>query len=142
MERIRRTMATQLADFDTMKKALMKDLQDRCEKVNFLMITIATDPDELVKVVELEISLDETREQYNTIVKSTNSKAHQKKTDWLLRNLEALSQVQRQVRTCCCYIRTFSHKFRAAGGSEQCAEEGRFAGGTQASSAERADTTA
>ena len=34
MERIRKTMATQLADFDTMKKALMKDLQDRCEKVS------------------------------------------------------------------------------------------------------------
>lgn len=33
MERIRKQMATQLADFDTMKKALMKDLQDRCEKV-------------------------------------------------------------------------------------------------------------
>jgi kinesin family protein 5 len=33
MERIRKTMASQLADFDTMKKALMKDLQDRCEKV-------------------------------------------------------------------------------------------------------------
>lgn len=33
MERIRKQMATQLSDFDTMKKALMKDLQDRCEKV-------------------------------------------------------------------------------------------------------------
>lgn len=33
MERIRKTMAGQLADFDTMKKSLMRDLQDRCEKV-------------------------------------------------------------------------------------------------------------
>ena len=47
MERIRRTMATQLADFDTMKKALMKDLQDRCEKVNLLMTTISADSDVL-----------------------------------------------------------------------------------------------
>lgn len=34
MERIRRTMATQLEDFDLMKKALMKDLQERCERVS------------------------------------------------------------------------------------------------------------
>ena len=33
MERIRKTMTAQLADFDTMKKSLMRDLQDRCEKV-------------------------------------------------------------------------------------------------------------
>lgn len=35
MERIRRTMATQLEDFDLMKKALMKDLQERCERVSY-----------------------------------------------------------------------------------------------------------
>lgn len=39
MERIRKTMAGQLADFDTMKKALMKDLQDRCEKVRRSSVT-------------------------------------------------------------------------------------------------------
>ena len=48
VERIRKTMAQQLGEFDTMKKKLMRDLQNRCEKV-----------------VELEISLDETREQVN-----------------------------------------------------------------------------
>ncbi|KAF9430592.1 hypothetical protein BGZ94_005926 [Podila epigama] len=35
MERIRKTMAQQLADFDVMKKALMRDLQNRCEKSQF-----------------------------------------------------------------------------------------------------------
>jgi kinesin family protein 5 len=34
MERIRRKMAQQLADFEVMKKSLMRDLQQRCEKVS------------------------------------------------------------------------------------------------------------
>lgn len=34
MERVRKTMAGQLAEFDQMKKSLMKDLQNRCEKVS------------------------------------------------------------------------------------------------------------
>lgn len=86
MERIRRTMAMQLADFETMKKALMKDLQDRCEKV-----------------VELEMSLDETKEQYNTVVKASNMKAQQRKMDFLTRNLDQLVSIQRQVRICFIY---------------------------------------
>jgi uncharacterized protein Yka (UPF0111/DUF47 family) len=46
LEKMRKTMAQQLGEFDAMKKKLMRDLQNRCEKV-----------------VELEIALDETREQ-------------------------------------------------------------------------------
>jgi hypothetical protein len=80
MERIRKTMAQQLADFDVMKKALMRDLQNRCEKV-----------------VELEISLDETREQYNNVLRNSNNKAQQKKMAFLERNLEQLTNVQKQV---------------------------------------------
>jgi len=34
MERVRKTMAQQLSEFDTMKKSLMRDLQNRCEKVS------------------------------------------------------------------------------------------------------------
>jgi len=80
MERIRKTMAQQLADFDVMKKALMRDLQNRCEKV-----------------VELEISLDETREQYNNVLRNSNNKAQQKKMAFLERNLEQLTNVQKQL---------------------------------------------
>ncbi|CAG8799265.1 16677_t:CDS:2, partial [Dentiscutata erythropus] len=58
---IEKDMAQQLADFDLMKKDLMLDLQNRCEKL-----------------VELEISLDETREQYNNVLRSNNNKASQK----------------------------------------------------------------
>jgi kinesin family protein 5 len=70
----------QLADFDTIKKSLMRDLQNRCERV-----------------VELEISLDSTREQYNSILRSSNSKQQAKKLAFLERNLEQLTLVQRQL---------------------------------------------
>ena len=75
-----KTVQQQIADFDVMKKSLMRDLQNRCERV-----------------VELEISLDETREQYNNVLRSSNSRAQQKKMAFLERNLEQLTQVQRQL---------------------------------------------
>jgi len=74
------TQNKQLADFDSIKKSLMRDLQNRCERV-----------------VELEISLDSTREQYNSILRSSNSKQQQKKLAFLERNLEQLTLVQRQL---------------------------------------------
>src|SRR5271154_7261125 len=58
----------------------MRDLQNRCERV-----------------VELEISLDETREQYNNVLRSSNNRAQQKKMAFLERNLEQLTHVQRQL---------------------------------------------
>ncbi|CAD6592369.1 MAG: Kinesin heavy chain [Alectoria sarmentosa] len=75
-----RTVQQQIADFDVMKKSLMRDLQNRCERV-----------------VELEISLDETREQYNNVLRSSNNRAQQKKMAFLERNLEQLTQVQKQL---------------------------------------------
>jgi kinesin family protein 5 len=81
LERMRKTMANQLAEFEVMKKALMRDLQQRCEKV-----------------VDLEMSLDETREQYNSVLRASNNKAQQKKMAFLERNLEQLTNVQKQVQ--------------------------------------------
>ena len=75
-----RLVQQQIADFDVMKKSLMRDLQNRCERV-----------------VELEISLDETREQYNNVLRSSNNRAQQKKMAFLERNLEQLTHVQRQL---------------------------------------------
>ncbi|KAI8061432.1 kinesin heavy chain [Gongronella butleri] len=77
VEKMRKSMAEQLAYFEVMKKGLMRDLQSRCEKV-----------------VELEISLEETREQYNQVLKASNNKAQQKKMAFLERNLEQLTNVQ------------------------------------------------
>ena len=75
-----KTVQQQIADFDVMKKSLMRDLQNRCERV-----------------VELEISLDETREQYNNVLRTSNNRAQQKKMAFLERNLEQLTHVQRQL---------------------------------------------
>ena len=69
-----------IADFDAIKKSLMRDLQNRCERV-----------------VELEVSLDETRDQYNNVLRTSNNRAQQKKMAFLERNLEQLTQVQRQL---------------------------------------------
>ena len=75
-----KTVQQQIADFDVMKKSLMRDLQNRCERV-----------------VELEISLDETREQFNNVLRTSNNKAQQKKMAFLERNLDQLTLVQRQL---------------------------------------------
>jgi kinesin family member 5 len=75
-----KTLQQQINDFDLMKKSLMRDLQNRCERV-----------------VELEISLDETREQYNNVLRSSNNRQQQKKMAFLERNLEQLIVVQRQL---------------------------------------------
>ncbi len=75
-----KTVQQQIADFDIMKKSLMRDLQNRCERV-----------------VELEISLDEVREQYNNVLRSSNNRAQQKKMAFLEHNLEKLTHVQRQL---------------------------------------------
>lgn len=50
-----------------------------------------------LQVVELEISLDETREQYNNVLRTSNNRAQQKKMAFLERNLEQLTVVQRQL---------------------------------------------
>ncbi|EPT06161.1 hypothetical protein FOMPIDRAFT_1021204 [Fomitopsis schrenkii] len=80
LERTRKAISVQLAEFDGVKKSLMRDLQNRCEKV-----------------VELEIQLDEIKEQYSNVIRNSNSKAQQKKMAFLERNLEQLTVVQKQL---------------------------------------------
>ncbi|KAI6109218.1 kinesin heavy chain [Pisolithus croceorrhizus] len=80
LERTRKAINVQLAEFEAVKKSLMRDLSNRCEKV-----------------VELEIQLDELKEQYNNVIRNSNSKAQQKKMAFLERNLEQLTLVQKQL---------------------------------------------
>jgi kinesin family member 5 len=80
LDNLRQTMGQQLAEFDTMKKKLMRDLQNRCEKV-----------------VELELSLEETKDQYNSILRNSNTTQQQQKMSFLERNLEQLSNVQKRL---------------------------------------------
>jgi kinesin family protein 5 len=63
-----------------MKKDFIRDIQNRCEKA-----------------VELELSLDETREKYNNVLRNSNNKALQKKFTFLERNLEQLTNVKKQL---------------------------------------------
>lgn len=49
------------------------------------------------QVVELEIQLDEIKEQYNNVIRNSNNKAQQKKMAFLERNLEQLTLVQKQL---------------------------------------------
>lgn len=86
LERNRKTHEIQFAEFDMIKKSLMKDLQNRCEKV-----------------VELEMQLDEVKEQYKVIARSANSRAQQRKLEFLEHNLEQLNSVQKQAsQNCIC----------------------------------------
>ena len=90
----------QLAEFDGVKKSLMRDLQNRCEKVYVIPIFISPRcllTRKILQVVELEIQLDEIKEQYNNVIRNSNSKAQQKKMAFLERNLEQLTLVQKQV---------------------------------------------
>jgi hypothetical protein len=82
-------------------------------------------------VVELEIQLDEIREQYNNVIRNSNSKAQQKKMAFLERNLEQLTLVQKQVRFAAPRFMLFSFRrcdmdliLCAAGGPEHGVEEG------------------
>lgn len=66
-----------------MKANLLRDLQSRCEKV-----------------IDLELLLDEAREQYqNVLVRSTSQTRVEKKYLVLERNLEELSQVHHKAMT-------------------------------------------
>lgn len=74
------SMQIHISQFETMKKSLMRDLQDRCERI-----------------VELEILLDQAHDQYNLALKNSSNKQQEKKVILLQRNLEQLTQVQRKL---------------------------------------------
>lgn len=74
------TMQGHIAQYESLKASLMQDLQERCERV-----------------VELEISLDQAREQYNLAINNSNNKQQNKKMTLLQRNLDQLTTIQRQL---------------------------------------------
>lgn len=97
LERTRKAINVQLAEFEGVKKSLMRDLSNRCEKVQPFGTLCELIFTMLWQVVELEIQLDEIKEQYNNVIRNSNSKAQQKKMAFLERNLEQLTIVQKQV---------------------------------------------
>ncbi|KAG4304181.1 hypothetical protein PORY_002362 [Pneumocystis oryctolagi] len=67
-------------DFNMMSKSLMKEFRNRRDRV-----------------VELEISLNEIREQYSNILRNNNIKIQRKKISSLEKNLEQLTVIQKQL---------------------------------------------
>ena len=74
------TIQQQTAEFNIVKKNLISDLQNRCERV-----------------VELEISLAEIREKYNNLLRSSSNHAQQKKMVILEGDSEQLTSVMQQM---------------------------------------------
>ena len=68
LERIRKAINVQLAEFDDVKKSLIHDLQNRCEKVG-KMFFYDKQNWQFSKVVELETQLDEMKEQYSNVIR-------------------------------------------------------------------------
>ncbi|CCJ29828.1 unnamed protein product [Pneumocystis jirovecii] len=67
-------------EFNMMSKTLMNEFRERRDKV-----------------VELEISLNKIREQYNNILRNNNTKTQRKKMLSLEKNLEQLTVIQKQL---------------------------------------------
>jgi kinesin family member 5 len=73
---LRKLTAQKFKEFDSLKTALLRDLQNRCEKV-----------------IDLEVLLDEAKEQYQTVqIRSTSKTKNEKQLILLERNLENLTQ--------------------------------------------------
>eukprot|EP00698_Gefionella_okellyi_P012727 TRINITY_DN3445_c0_g2_i1.p1 TRINITY_DN3445_c0_g2~~TRINITY_DN3445_c0_g2_i1.p1 ORF type:complete len:1035 (+),score=285.48 TRINITY_DN3445_c0_g2_i1:57-3161(+) len=68
------------SEFEALRAALMRDLQNRCEKV-----------------IDLEMALDDAREQLNQERKGTSTKTMRKKMKDLERNLEQLGAANQQL---------------------------------------------
>jgi kinesin family protein 5 len=94
-DRLRRNNEAQYHEFENIKRNLMADLSNRCEKVFQPFLVAVERADD--QVVELEMKLNEISEQYKVVAKSANSRAQQRKLEALEYNLERLSTVQQQV---------------------------------------------
>jgi len=70
---LKEQLAKQGHEYEELKVSLMKDLQNRCEKV-----------------VELQINLDEARENYHRLLQNSNHRVLSRKVLYLERSLETL----------------------------------------------------
>jgi kinesin family member 5 len=79
-ERLKAETERKFGEFERLKTALLRDLQDRCEKV-----------------IDLEMLLDETRRQYEELSAKANYKGLLKKTAFLEKNLELLTNAHHEL---------------------------------------------
>jgi kinesin family protein 5 len=80
VERMKLAMSQQALEFEAAKKSLMRDLQNRCEKI-----------------VELEIKLERLNESHDDLLQAQMNKTQERKLAVLERNLEQLTIVQKEL---------------------------------------------
>ncbi|KAJ2377612.1 hypothetical protein GGI05_006845 [Coemansia sp. RSA 2603] len=80
MQALRRDMAQRIFEYDTMRKSLMRDVQNRCEKI-----------------IELEMALDDSRNQVSVISRRVNNPNQSQRMQLLEKNVAQLTTIQREL---------------------------------------------
>ncbi|KAJ1989687.1 hypothetical protein H4R33_001981 [Dimargaris cristalligena] len=80
IEILKKSMMNKLKEFDVMRKAMMRDLQMRCEKI-----------------IELEVALDEARDENNMLRRKNVHSVQQQKTAILEKNIAQLMSIQKEL---------------------------------------------
>ncbi|KAJ1722560.1 hypothetical protein LPJ53_003020 [Coemansia erecta] len=80
MQALRRDMAQRIFEYDTMRKSLMRDVQNRCEKI-----------------IELEMALDDSRSQVSVLSRRVNNPNQSQRMQLLEKNIAQLTNIQREL---------------------------------------------
>ncbi|KAJ2751313.1 hypothetical protein H4S06_004168 [Coemansia sp. BCRC 34490] len=80
MHMMRREMAQRILEYDTMRKSLMRDVQNRCEKI-----------------IELEMALDDARSQITTLSHRTSNPNQPQRMQLLEKNVAQLTLMQKEL---------------------------------------------
>ncbi|KAJ1894922.1 hypothetical protein LPJ66_004899 [Kickxella alabastrina] len=77
---MRRDMAQRIMEYDTMRKSLMRDVQNRCEKI-----------------IELEMALDESRSQVSQLTRRVSNPGQPQRMQLLEKNVAQLTLMQKEL---------------------------------------------
>ncbi|KAJ2507407.1 hypothetical protein IWW47_001123 [Coemansia sp. RSA 2052] len=80
MHMMRREMAQRILEYDTMRKSLMRDVQNRCEKI-----------------IELEMALDESRSHVDQLSRRANNPGQPQRMQLLEKNVAQLTLIQKEL---------------------------------------------
>ncbi|KAJ2422848.1 hypothetical protein GGF41_003355, partial [Coemansia sp. RSA 2531] len=80
MHMMRREMAQRILEYDTMRKSLMRDVQNRCEKI-----------------IELEMALDESRSQIDQLSRRASNPGQPQRMQLLEKNVAQLTLIQKEL---------------------------------------------
>ncbi|KAJ1667030.1 hypothetical protein IW140_002242 [Coemansia sp. RSA 1813] len=80
MHMMRREMAQRILEYDTMRKSLMRDVQNRCEKI-----------------IELEMALDDARSQISTLSHRATNPNQPQRMQLLEKNVAQLTLMQKEL---------------------------------------------